>query len=138
MSKQPLLVRLLYFIGSFGYLLTVRLTVELLKSGAFLAIILGSCLTLGLVFFALVACLYVYSDYSLLITAVGSLLALPLLVLVLNLVHYVVKDVLGLTDMCLGEVMRLLLLRPMKYKIPLCVCLRNKYVKLGVCGITLF
>ncbi|CAL1529005.1 unnamed protein product [Lymnaea stagnalis] len=91
------------------YRLTVRLAVEFIKIGTLLAIITFACLTLGMVYFGLVAWAYSSFSQSLVAGGIAGVLGLVLFLVGGAVVQYVVRDLMSLTDLSVVELLKLII-----------------------------
>ena len=103
-SKPAGLVSLFF---SLIYRLTVKLTVEFLKIGTLLAILIGTAVVSGLAFIYCILWAYTTSGGSVLVATCACVGVSGVSVAILWLVQVCVKDVLGLTDLTLFELAKL-------------------------------
>lgn len=96
------------------YRLTVKLTVEFLKIGTLLAIVINAAVFSGLAFIYCAIWAYTTSGGSLLISACACGVATLVFVALFWLLQVLVKDVLRLTDLTLPELAKLIVTAPFK------------------------
>ncbi|RUS89438.1 hypothetical protein EGW08_002811 [Elysia chlorotica] len=98
---------LLRFCLSLIYRLTVKLTVEFLKIGILLAILIGAAVVSVFAFVYCIIWVYITSGGSILVSSCACVIACFLSVAILWVLQVLVKDVLCLTDLTLPELAKL-------------------------------
>ncbi|GFR61800.1 hypothetical protein ElyMa_000113200 [Elysia marginata] len=96
------------------YRLTVKLTVEFLKIGTLLAILISASVASGLSFIYCIAWAYTTSGGSILIATCACVVVSTVFVAVFWLIQVLVKDVLCLTDLTLPELAKLFVTAALK------------------------
>ena len=89
------------------YRLTVKLTVELLKIGTLLAILIGAAVASGIAFVYCTVWAYTSSGGSILVSSCACVVVCLVFFALLWLLQVLVKDVLCLTDLALLELAKL-------------------------------